>query len=65
MSTGLTNVTCRYRDCGEPSPRPMSIKDGADWLMSHGSQAHGEPYVGGKWTAAREPANEPELEMGG
>ena len=61
------DVTCRWRGCGERSPRPMSTKDGSNWIMSHGEQAHGNPYVGAKWTPVREPGlegDDRELEAG-
>ena len=61
------DVTCRHRDCGERSPRPMSTRDASGWLMGHGHQAHDNPYIGGRWTWDREPdleGDDRELEAG-
>ena len=33
----------------------MTTKDGSDWIMRHGEEAHGNPYIGAKWTSVREP----------
>ena len=46
---------CRKAGCGERTPRPMSVKDASEWMMTHGRQAHDNPYLGAKWTPAREP----------
>ena len=49
------DAACRHPGCGESTPRPMTTKDGSDWIMRHGEEAHGNPYIGAKWTSVREP----------
>jgi hypothetical protein len=46
------NGACRRPGCGEVTPRPLSAREAVEWIMSHGREAHRDPYAGARWTAA-------------
>ena len=48
------DIECRHPGCAERSPEPASAREGIDWIMAHGRDAHANPHVGGRWTPARE-----------
>lgn len=52
---GLVTAECRWRDCKERTPEPVSTRDGLGWIEAHGREAHGSPHVGARWTFVREP----------
>ena len=58
------NVECRKTGCEARTERPVSLRDGIDWIESHGREAHDNPYLGARWTSVREPRGaEPEHEL--
>jgi hypothetical protein len=52
---GLVTAECRWRDCKERTPEPVTTRGGLDWIEAHGREAHGSPHVGARWTFVREP----------
>ncbi len=52
-----TDVECRHPGCTERSPEPGTAREGIDWIMAHGREAHANPHVGGRWTPAGQPGD--------